>query len=175
MQWMLLIRSSKTFRKFYFIQSIIKSGGLKVQRLRAVCNENLMISPHQISHVGIQLSFYLCFFFSACIFWGCVISFSMQLTFYALPCDKVAKLALDLVWIKAVLRVKLHSEPALDYPPLAQPIARTELLEHFRIFNKNLWNTGHFGQISLLQGQDVNSKLIPHFPPKHERGVLSSI
>ena len=97
----------------------------------------------------------------------------MQLTFYALPCDKVAKLALDLVWIKAVLRVKLHSEPALNYPPLAQPIARTELLEHFRIFNKNLWNTGHFGQISLLQGQDVNAKLISHFLTKHETWVSS--
>ena len=54
----LLIRSSQTFRELYFIQSIKKSGGLKVQRLRAACNENLMISLHQISHVGIQLSFY---------------------------------------------------------------------------------------------------------------------
>ena len=51
-----------------FHPSILKSVGLKVQRLRAACNESLMISPHQISHVGIQLSFYFRFFFSARIF-----------------------------------------------------------------------------------------------------------
>ena len=72
---------------------------------------------------------------------------------YALPRDKVAKLAPDLVWITAFARVKLHLDPALNYPPLAQAIARTELLEHLGIFNKNFGNTGHFGQISLHQGR----------------------
>ena len=38
MQRMLLIRSDQKFS-----EPIIKSGGLKVQRLRDACNENLMI------------------------------------------------------------------------------------------------------------------------------------
>ena len=70
-----------------------------------------------------------------------MISFqTVQLTFYAPACDKVAKLGPDpdLVWIKAVLRVKLHSELTLNYPPLAQPIACIELLETSRGYSTKL-------------------------------------
>ena len=75
-----------------------------------------------------------------------------HLTFKAPPCNKVAKLGLvDLVWIKAVLslsRVKLHLPPALNYPPLAQSIARTELLQTFVIFDKTFETRDTLGKLA---------------------------
>ena len=86
----------------------MKSGG---QRLRAVCNENLMISrPHQISHIGIQLSLFPPTFLRMHDF------FLGAVDIYALPRDKVAKLVPDLVWITAFARVKLHLDPIIKSP-----------------------------------------------------------
>lgn len=52
-----------------------------------------------------------------------------------------------------MLRVKLHSDPALNYPPLAQPIARTELLEHLGIFGKTCEIRDTLGKLACCKDE----------------------